>query len=208
MLLLFTVQKNGGIYEGGFPAHWVLSMVRRLEKDEYSRALLAHHFLLRSIRLSFSHKELNWLFLFVTLREVITILLIHYFFAGYVLPKVLLRAQWALFCAYLLLTYVFMVSSQYYSFYFQNKFGLVPSYSAAMVKFYLQYDFLHTLVEPVRMLNTILFYSTLFFTLLIKITKSFFIASMDRLSLERRSWTGTLLSQSPDQSPFFVQHVK
>jgi sensor histidine kinase YesM len=50
---------------------------------------------------------------------------------------------------------------------------------------YLQYGFWATVTDPIRMYNTILFYTTLFFTLLIKTTKSFFESSAQKINLEK-----------------------
>ncbi len=142
-------------------------------------------FCYEAVQTSFSVKELGLLFIGVTLREVITIMVIHYAFAYYVVPKLLLKGRWFYFLICAAAACVFAVASFYYALYYLRLHGLTPVYMKPFSDFYLQYGFWATVADPIRMYNTILFYPSLFFTLLIKTTKSFFAASTQKINLEK-----------------------
>ncbi|CAA9285725.1 MAG: Putative signal transduction histidine kinase [uncultured Cytophagales bacterium] len=142
-------------------------------------------FLYEAVQTSFAIKEIGFLFIGITLREVMTMMVIHYAFAYYVVPKLLLKGRWFYFLICAAAAYVFAVASFYYALYYLRLHGLTPVYVKPFSDIYLQYGFWATVADPIRMYNTILFYTTLFFTLLIKTTKSFFESSAQKINLEK-----------------------
>ncbi len=142
-------------------------------------------FLYEAVQTSFSVKKLDLLFIGITLREVVTIMVIHYAFAYYAVPRLLLRGRWFYFLICTAAACVFAVASFYYALYYLRLHGLTPVYMKPFSDFYLQYGFWATVADPIHLYNTILFYPSLFFTLLIKTTKSFFESSVQRINLEK-----------------------
>jgi LytS/YehU family sensor histidine kinase len=102
-----------------------------------------------------------------------------------VIPKVLFKKKWVALLLYTGATYLFMVASLYYGFALQKKFDFVPAYIKQFVSFYLERDFFATAFDPIRMYNTITFYSTLFFTVMLKTTKDYFKSNLHGLHLEK-----------------------
>lgn len=143
-------------------------------------------FFYEAVRTSFSLKELSLVFFLVTLRKVLTMMAVHYAFAYYVIPRVLLQARWVPFFLCLVLTYVFLIFTLYYGLWLQQYMNMVPVYNQQFVHFYLERSFSATLVDPIRMYNSITFYSILFSSLLLKTTKEFFRSSSERLNLEKQ----------------------
>ena len=142
-------------------------------------------FFYEAVQTSFAFKEVGTLFVIYTLREVLTLMVLHYSFAYYVIPRLALKGKWLYFIACLAGAYVLMVASFYYTLMFLDLYGMLPDSIRPFAGFYLKYSFGATLVEPIRMYNTILFYSTLFFTLLLKTLKSSFESSAQQVSLEK-----------------------
>lgn len=142
-------------------------------------------FFFDAIRTSFAIKEINLLFFLYTLRQVLTVILLHYFFVYYAIPQLLLKARWIFFALCILSAYIAMCSGMYYTLYFIKKNNILPEQLVFLANVYLKYDFFTTLIDPVRIYNTMLFHSSLFFTLLIKITKDFFTSSVQKSELEK-----------------------
>ncbi len=142
-------------------------------------------FFYEAVQTSFAIKHIGTLFITYTLREVLTMIIVHYAFAYYIIPKLVIKSRWVYFLISLVVTYVFIVSSIYFMLYYMKEYGLVPDSIKPFSDFYLKYPFGVTLVEPIRMYNAILIYSTLFFTLLIKTLKSSFESSAQQVNLEK-----------------------
>ena len=143
-------------------------------------------FCYEAIQTSFTIERTDLLLLF-TLREVITIMLVHYFLAYYAIPKFLLRYKWFYFILCLVLSYVALMAGMYYSLYFLEKYNLVNGYFVQIATFFLKYDFFTTLVDPDRMYNIFTFNISITLSLLVKITISFYNSSIQKLSLEREN---------------------
>lgn len=133
---------------------------------------------------SFTIKEANGLFFIVTAREVGTLILLHYSFAYYALPRWLQQGHWVRFLVFLLAAYIFMAMSMYYSLLIMRNQGLLPDYITQFARFYLEGGLLSTLVNPVKVFNTILLHSTLFITLLVKITQNYLGSREQKMKLQ------------------------
>jgi sensor histidine kinase YesM len=145
-------------------------------------------FFYEAVQTSFAIKEIGILFVIYTLREVLTIIILHYAFAYFIIPRILMKGKWVYFGISLLAAYVLMVSGFYYTLYCLKLYGLLPDPIKAFSDFYLKYSFRATLTDPIRAYNTVLFYSTLFFTLLIKTTKRSFEFSVQKVNLEKEKF--------------------
>ena len=129
--------------------------------------------------------ESNSVSLLFTLREVSTIILVHYFLAYYAIPKLLLRFKWVRFVVSVIISYIILMGGMYYSLLFLRENNLVTGYLEQTADFFLRYDFAATLVNPARMYNVFIFNLSLVFSLLIKITASFFRSNMQKMTLEK-----------------------
>ena len=138
-----------------------------------------------ALRTSFIIKEANLLFFLYTLRQILTVVVSYYFLVFFAIPKLLLNAKWFSFILSILIVYIFMSFGMYYTLYFIKMHNLLPEQLIFLSNVYLQHDFFSTLIDPVRAYNTILFHSSLFFALLIKITKDLFISKLQKLNLEK-----------------------
>ena len=143
-------------------------------------------FLYEAVQASFTIREYNWLFYVVTLREVITTAGVHYLLVYYAVPK-LLKGRWVIFILCLWLCYVVMTAGVYYTLYFIREYNLETEYPASFVDFFLRYDFWFTLIDPIRTYNILLFYGSIFYSLLIKTTKDFFVATNRSFKLEKEN---------------------
>ena len=123
--------------------------------------------------------------LFFTFREVSTIMLLHYFLAYYAIPKLLLKFKWIRFVLSVIISYAVLMGGMYYSLLFLRENHLVNGYLEQTADFFLKYDFATTLVDPARMYNVFIFNLSLVFSLLIKITASFFRSNMQKITLEK-----------------------
>ena len=139
-----------------------------------------------AVQTSFTIERTDLLVLF-TLREVVTIMLIHYFLAYYAIPKLLLRYKWFYFILCIIASYIVLMAGMYYSLYFLRVNNLVTGYLVQTAAFFLEYDFFTTLISPDRMYNIFNFNMTLVISLLIKITISFYYSSIRRLNLEKNN---------------------
>lgn len=138
-----------------------------------------------AVRTNFMLKQVDVTFLLINLRKIATMMLLHYSFCYVAIPNILFRKKWLALLLYVIAAYLFMVLSLYYGLVLQRKYNLIPPYIEQFVTFYLQYDFFGTALDSIRLYNTITFYSTLFFTVMIKTTKDFFRSNMNSLRLEK-----------------------
>jgi sensor histidine kinase YesM len=142
-------------------------------------------FLFEAIQTSLTLNKIDSLFVVLTLREVLTIILIHYCLTAYAIPKLLFNGKLFAFVLSGLFALFVMILSMYYSFYSINNLRMVlPQQLSMLINFYLKRPFLSTLVDPVMIWNTILLHYTLFFSILIKVTKDFFTSNIKRLHYE------------------------
>ena len=139
-----------------------------------------------AVQTSFTIEGTDTMLLF-TLREVLTIMLVHYFLAYYAIPKFLLKAWWVYFLLSAILCYVILTASLYYSLYFLQENDLVTGYLTRLVDFYLKEGFLSSLADPDIIYNTFNANLSLTFSLLIKITTSFFYSNIQKLTLEKEN---------------------
>ncbi len=144
-------------------------------------------FLYEAVQTAFTVKMYTWLFYVVTLREVVTIALVHYFLLYYAIPKLLLKGKWVLFAASLFLCYAIMSAGLYYTLYFIRKYELGSNVIQPLIDFFLEKDFWITLFEPIKTYNVFVFYSSIFYGLIIKVTKEFFSSSNRSLRLEKEN---------------------
>lgn len=138
------------------------------------------------IQASFGIKVHDWVYFSYSLRTLIIIMLVHYFFALYAIPKLLIPVKIFSFIIVCLLSLIFMTYSMKVTFYSMNVFNLTPPLLNNVSSFYLSKDFLETLVDPILHYNTIIFNFFIFFTVLIKITKDFFTKNLQNLKLENK----------------------
>ncbi len=127
------------------------------------------------------------LFIPFTLRKIITIALVYYLLMYYAVPKLLLTRKWVSFIGYLLLVYVFMRAGTYYTFYYLKINDTVPEGMNKMVNYYTKFGFIAALYQPLMIYNLMLLHATLFYAILIKITKEFFISTFQKLNLEKEN---------------------
>ena len=171
----------------------IQSLVNTYRKNYYGwRRVLMHIlfwliiFFYEAVQTSFTIERTDILFLF-TLREVLTIMLVHYFLVYYAIPKFLLKAKWFYFLASIALCYVILTAGLYYSLYFLKARGVVTGYLISTADFYLRQSFLPTLVDLNIIYNTFNANLSLTFSLLIKITTSFFYSNIQKLHLEKEN---------------------
>lgn len=171
----------------------LLTLLRNHQEWYYGwRRVLVHAlfwlviYFYEAVQTSFTITESNWLFYVVTLREVITIASVHYLWMYYAVPK-LLKGRWFVFVLCLWVGYVVMTAGIYYTLYFIREYNLKTEYSASFIDFFLKYDFWAVLFSPIRTYNIIIFYSSIFYGLLIKITKQFFTITNKKLQLEKKN---------------------
>ncbi|MDJ1485606.1 histidine kinase [Cytophagaceae bacterium YF14B1] len=138
-----------------------------------------------AVRTNFMLKQVDFVFVLINLKKVLTIVILHYSFCYLIIPKIVIRKKWIGLGIYLLAAHLFMVFSLYYGFVAQRYYHLVPSYIEQFVAFYLKYDFLATAFDYIRIYNTLTFYSTLFFTIMLKMTKDFFRSNVHAFELEK-----------------------
>ena len=158
------------------------------------RRILAHVvfwliiFFYEAVQTSFTIESTDTMLLF-TLREVLTIMLVHYFLAYYAIPKFLLKAWWVYFLLSVVLSYVILMAGLYYSVYFiqASKAVAITEDFSRMASFVLKYDFLTTLVDIDRMYSVFGFNLSLIFSLLIKTVISFYFSNIQKLTLEKEN---------------------
>ena len=142
-------------------------------------------FLFDAVRTSFVIKEINLLFFIYTLRQLLTVIFCYYFFVCFAIPQLLIKARWFFFTVCVFLVYIFMFSGMYFTLYFIRIKDMLPDQLTFLANVYLQHDFFRALIDPVIIYNTILFHSSLFFTLLIKVTKDLFVSILQKHKLEK-----------------------
>ena len=143
-------------------------------------------FFYEAIQTGFTIERTDILLLF-TLREVATIMLVHYFLAYYVIPRFLLKARWVYFFLSIVLSYVVLMTGLYYSVYFLQVSGLAAGDFHRMASFVLKYDFFTTLVDPNRMYGLLGFSQSLIISLLVKTAINFYHSNFKRLALAKEN---------------------
>ena len=171
----------------------IQSLVDTYRKNYFGwRRLLAHVlfwvliFSYEAVQTSFTIERTDVLLLF-TLREVGTIMLVHYFLAYYAIPTFLLQYRWFYFILCVLVSYVALMGGMYFSLYYLEAHHLVTGYLTRTAAFFLKYDFLTTLISPDRMYNIVGFNLSLVISLLVKITIDFYASTIQKLRLEKEN---------------------
>ena len=171
----------------------IQSLVNTYRKNYYGwRRVLMHIlfwliiFFYEAVQTSFTIDRTDVLFLF-TLREVLTIMVVHYFLAYYAIPKFLLHYRWYYFVLCIAMSYVVLMGSMYFSLYYLQANNLVTGYLVQTTKFFLKYDFFTTLIDPNRMYSVVGFNLSLVISLLIKTTIDFYTSTIQKLNLEKKN---------------------
>ena len=143
-------------------------------------------FFYEAVQTSFTIERTD-IMVWFTLREVATIMLVHYFLVYYAIPRFLLKARWFYFLLSILLSYVVLMTGLYYSVYFLQVNGFVTGELHRMASFVLKYDFSTTLVDPNRMYGLLGFSQSLVISLLIKTVIDFYRSNFRRLALAKEN---------------------
>jgi two-component system, LytTR family, sensor kinase len=123
--------------------------------------------------------------LLLSVQQVLTVALAHYFIAYLAIPRLLLRARPLAFLLSLCLTYVFLVFSLYYTLFLLQKWELLPEWRGRYAEFYLSASFPASLVSWVHLFNNIVTYGTLFFTLSVKLVKDLLASQVKQAQLRQ-----------------------